>query len=222
MDFILEEKHKNILIIILSIVILLLTVFLLVFNKNKECEVVEKQEEVILEKEVVNEELVEEIEYVVDVKGAVKKSGVYKIKKGAIVDDVLKMAGLKSNASTVYINLSYELKDHDVIYIYTNTEVKNKNIKETCVCNNIDISDCVDSGIVSNGNINSTTNVSGKVNINTASLEELLSLDGVGESKALAIIEYRKTNKFNTIEDIKNVSGIGDSVYNKIKDNITV
>ena len=220
MDFILEEKYKNILIVILSIVILLLTIFLFLFKSKEECKVEEKGTDLILEKEVITDEMNEE-EYVVDIKGAVKKSGVYRVKKGTIVDDVIKLAGLKSNASTSYINLSYELKNHDVIYIYTKTEVKNKNIKESCNCNNVDISDCVDSGIVSNGE-GSVTNISGKVNINTASLEELLSLDGVGESKALAIIEYRNTNKFNNIEDIKNVSGIGESVYNKIKDSITV
>ena len=52
--------------------------------------------------------------------------------------------------------------------------------------------------------------------------EELLTLNGIGESKALAIIEYRNTSKFNTIEELMNVSGIGESLYNKVKDSITV
>lgn len=60
-----------------------------------------------------------------------------------------------------------------------------------------------------------------KININTASKEELLTLKGIGESKADKIIEYRNNELFNSIEDIKNISGIGDSIFEKIKDNIT-
>ena len=62
-----------------------------------------------------------------------------------------------------------------------------------------------------------------KLSINEASKEELMTLNGIGESKALSIIEYRNTNgSFKNIEEIKNVSGIGDAAYEKIKDNITV
>jgi competence protein ComEA len=64
--------------------------------------------------------------------------------------------------------------------------------------------------------------VSSLININTSSLDELLTLNGIGESKAVAIIEYRKNNKFTKIEDLMNVSGIGEALYNKVKDSITV
>ena len=65
--------------------------------------------------------------------------------------------------------------------------------------------------------------ITGKVNLNEADIEALQTLDGIGEVKAKAIIDYRdKNGPFKQIEDIKNVSGIGDSVYEKIKDNITV
>ena len=67
------------------------------------------------------------------------------------------------------------------------------------------------------------TTVSEKVNINTANLEQLQTLSGVGASKAQAILEYREKNgNFTKIEDIMKVSGIGNSVYEKIKDSITV
>ena len=59
------------------------------------------------------------------------------------------------------------------------------------------------------------------ININTASLEELTTLKGIGEQKAQKIIEYRKKTPFNTKEQIMEVSGIGKSIYDKIKDNIT-
>jgi len=60
------------------------------------------------------------------------------------------------------------------------------------------------------------------ININIATIDELQTIKGVGESKAKSIIEYRKENKFTKIEDIKNVSGIGDSLFEKIKDYITI
>lgn len=60
------------------------------------------------------------------------------------------------------------------------------------------------------------------VNINTASKEELMTLKGIGETTAEAIIEYRKENKFTKIEDIKNVKGIGDKKFEAIKEDIEV
>ena len=66
-----------------------------------------------------------------------------------------------------------------------------------------------------------TTN--NKVSINTATKEELMTLPGIGESKAKDIISYREKNgPFKTIEDLKKVSGIGDSIFAKIKENITI
>ena len=74
--------------------------------------------------------------------------------------------------------------------------------------------------IVSNDDANSDITY---VNINTASKEELVKLNGIGESKANAIVEYRNKNgNFTNIEDIQNVDGIGKALYEKIKDNIKV
>lgn len=232
-----DERKKDILIVTLIVVIIGLVVCVFVGLNKKEC--ITTNEDVLVKKDVdvqISEEKNEE--YYVDIKGAVKKPGVYKLSKGSIVNDVISMAGgLKSNASTKYINLSYEIKNHDVIYIYTNSEVKKIIIQEECICPEVEISKCENSSIITNSSDmiveNSTANndntvskeensVSSKININTATLEELMTLNGVGEAKALAIIEYRNTNKFTKIEDLMNVSGIGEALYNKVKDSITV
>jgi competence protein ComEA len=69
---------------------------------------------------------------------------------------------------------------------------------------------------------NSNDSISGKININLATKEELSTLPSIGESKAQNIIDYRKETPFETIDDIKNVKGIGDSLFEKIKDYIEV
>ena len=198
----------------------------------------------------------------VDIKGAVKKPGVYEIDDKKTINDVIKMAGgLKKNATTIDINLSKIVSKEMVIYISTKSEYNRLNkkiindnscrtsdnikIKESDVIVNdakeiaskdIFVSDYNNSTanktIISNNdiskesadnkesNINSNTN---KVNINTATIKEFLTLPGIGQSKAEKIIEYRENNgNFKSIVDIKNVSGIGDSLYEKIKDYITV
>ena len=168
----------------------------------------------------------EEEIYLVDIKGAINNPGVYKVPVGTRVNDVINAAGgLTDNADTSLINLSKLVIDEMVIIIYTKDEVQNSNLVNTvikvvekeCVCPNIENDSCINDKIT-----DTITNGSGKVNINTASMEELSKLDGIGESKAQAIIKYREENgNFKTIEDITNVSGIGSSVYEKIKDNIT-
>ncbi len=163
----------------------------------------------------------------VDLKGAVINPGVYKIEDGYIINDILKEAGgLKEDAYTDNINLSMKLSDEMVIYIYTQNEYNSQNIKkesEVCNCDEYKIDKCLSdssSMIVSNDDANSDNTY---VNINTASKEELGKLNGIGESKANAIVEYRNKNgNFTNIEDIQNVDGIGKALYEKIKDNIKV
>ena len=96
--------------------------------------------------------------------------------------------------------------DNTNVYIETNEKSEKEN-NEITVKENNDIIDEVQNN---------------KVNINTASKQELMSVSGIGSAKADSIIEYRKTNKFNTIDDIKNISGIGDSLFEKIKEYITI
>jgi len=161
----------------------------------------------------------------VDIKGAVKNPGVYTVESIAIINDVIKLAGgLTKDADTSLINLSKVVSNEMVIIIYTKEEVKNSNIVDTvievvekeCVCPNIQNDGCINTDI--NGEI---SNQGGLVNINTASLEELMTLPGVGQSKAEAIISYREVSPFLGIEDILKVSGFGDKLYEQIKIYIT-
>jgi len=162
----------------------------------------------------------------VDIKGAVNNPGVYEVDSDSRVIDVIKIAGdLTEDADTSIINLSKKVTDEMYIIVYTREEmnfykeklipVKTiiKEIEKKIVCPDKTNDACL---------TDSASDIEGKININTASKEELESLEGVGTSKAESIIEYRENNKFNSIEDIKKVSGIGDSLYEKIKDNIEV
>ena len=153
----------------------------------------------------------------VDIKGAVKNPGVYEIEVGTTTYDLIKLAGgLRSYADTSLINLSKKLNDEDVVIIYTIDEVASlttgdrsvKIVETECMCPKVSNVSCISN--------------SSKININTASVEELTKLNGIGKSKAEAIIEYRKNNHFNKPEDIMNVKGIGKSLYEKNKDLIGV
>ena len=174
-------------------------------------------------------EMTEEItNYTIDIKGAIKNPGVYTIDSNSNVNDVIKLAGgLTKEADTSLINLAKKVSDEMVIIVYTKEEVKNSNLVNTvikvvekeCVCPNIENDGCLNTEIQDN----ITNKEDGKlININTATKEELLTISGIGESKANNIIKYRETNgKFNSIEDIKNVDGIGDNLYETIKIYIT-
>ena len=152
----------------------------------------------------------------VDIKGEVKKEGVYKVTSGMTVNDVIKLAGgLKKSAFTKNINLSKRVFDEMVIIVYSKSSLNNNvnNNKNDALIKN------EEKALISSSNSSSNLSL---VNINTASIDELLTLSGIGNSKAEAIIKYRESNKFNTIDDIKNISGIGDSLFEKIKDYISV
>lgn len=241
-DVILEKKNFILIIsLILNGLLFSISGYLLWNNINYECE-----ECVTDNFGTVNSDETIKDEFYIEIKGAVKKPGVYLVSSNTIINDVITMAeGFTKKAYTKNINLSKKVSNELVIYVYTESEYKKLTekkietvvVKEECVCSSYEITDCTNSGsslVVPDENeendneINTTTNNeetssnSALVNINTASIDVLMTLDGIGESKANAIIEYRKETKFNTIEDIKNVSGIGESAFEKIKDNITV
>ena len=151
----------------------------------------------------------------VDIKGSVNKPGVYKFDiNDRVIDAINKAGGLTKNANTNNINLSQKLTNEMVVYVYSDNEIKKGNNKLTCntLCENniIEVNNCVE---------NSNKDL---ININTATLEELLTLPGIGESKAKNIIEYREENKFKNIEELMNVNGIGESLFEQIKNKITI
>lgn len=217
----LKKNKSNIIFIIVSALIFILFILSFVLPlipKEEKTEVIEKEETV----EKKNEE--DNKVFLVDIKGQIKGPGVYEMKSGERVNDVIKKAGgLTEKADTSLINLSQKIKDEMVIIVYSKEEVIKMTEEEPCVCpevNNACINDEDKAEIVASED-EVTTN--GKVSINEATKEELMTLEGIGAAKADSIIEYRNKNgKFKTIEDIKNVSGIGESVFEKIKNSITV
>ncbi len=169
----------------------------------------------------------------VDVKGAVAHPGVYEFSKGTVLDAITKAGGLLENADTNYLNLSKKLKDEMVILIYTKEEIadfENGNQLqlpiETCVCPEIKNDGCLkEEDVVTNRKEEETVTVEEGphvISILTATKEEWMLLPGIGETKANAIIEYRNTHGFQSIEDLKNVKGIGDSTFEKIKEYLTM
>lgn len=166
---------------------------------------------------------------VVHISGAVNKEGIVDLKENSrIADAIEKAQGLKEEACIDEINLAYVLEDGMKIHIPTKEEINSK--KETdsqeyiTKASGTNIED--DSKSTSNSSKSSsgtTLSKNSKININTATQTELETLPGIGPSTATKIINYREQQgKFKSIEDIKNVSGIGDSKFNNIKDLICV
>ena len=141
---------------------------------------------------------------VVEIKGEVKKPDVYILNENAIVKELIEAAGgLTENADLSNINRAKKLQNHELVYI-TNKNDITKDVK------------------VTNSESNTSQGISNNiVNINSATLEELKTLNGIGDSKAKSIIEYREQNGgFKSKEDIKNVSGIGEKMFERIKEQI--
>ena len=180
----------------------------------------------IITKEVREVAKQEEVKLYFDIKGSVKKPGVYEFTQGdRIIDAINKAGGLTKNATTNNLNLSKKLTNEMVIYVFNKNELTTtkafdqvNNVAE-CKCETIEVNNCVDKNTTNESTDNETT----KININTDSKEKLMTISGIGSSKADAIIEYRtKNGNFKTTEDIINVSGISKTIYDKIKDTITV
>lgn len=145
------------------------------------------------------EGIIEETKYqiCVDISGAVAEPGVYFLEEGARVYQVVELAGgLLEDADCDTINLAAFLKDGEKIRIYT--------MEEAAVLQEVQEN-------------------SGLVNLNTADMQQLCTLSGIGESRAKDIIAYRETHgSFENVEEIMNVNGIKETTFQKIRDKIVV
>ena len=223
------EKNK----IRISVVVIILLVGLGIYyylniTNEKEFSIFEEDSNnIILNKEETNEEMlstteIDENSIIVHITGEVVNPGIVKLKEGARLIDAIESAGGKTEkADYSKVNLAYILEDGSKIYVPSVDDKENQYSQGE----NSDlyaVSSIAGSSNSSEGQASGTKkNI--KVNINTAKQAELEKLPGVGPSMALKIINYRKENgKFASIEDLKKVSGIGDSKFNNLKDFVYV
>lgn len=152
--------------------------------------------------------------------GAVWNPGVYPVPEGSRLYQVIEQAGgICENADETYLNLAREVADGEQIVVPT--------LEETLAWKQEDTAGMREwlpyTEETAQRAVTPAQNQTGLVNINTASAEELTALNGIGESRAEAIIAYRNAHgQFTGIEEIKNVDGIKNGLYEKIKDKITV
>ena len=225
-----HRKEIIIGVISLLIIISIVTTTVISLNSSKKEEKEIKEVKVKKKKVSGNTDSIEKIK--VDIKGQINNPGIYELDKDSRVIDVIASAGgLTEHADTSVINLSKKIIDEMVIIIYSRAEVidfkKTKEIEEQvlekCIQKDEDAlknDACISDSTNSN---NDKQKVTGKVSLNKATKEELMTLTGIGEAKAKDIINYRdKNGGFKTIEDIKKVNGIGDNIFAQIKENITL
>ena len=205
-----DKKDKFIIALIIGIVIILSRNFI---NNQKKDELVfdNASSSVSIESnQLSNKETKEKIEnnnnttMKVHISGEINKAGVYDIKENYRLEDLVKDAGgLTNNADINRINLAMKLEDQMHVIIPNKNDQENNQTQDQLVTP-------VD------------TNQNKKININNADKNSLMTLPNIGDKRAEAIIEYRQKNKFNKIDDIKNVSGIGDKYFEAMKDMIVV
>lgn len=145
--------------------------------------------------------------------GAVEKEGVYVLPEGSRMADGIEAAGgFAGNADRSYHNLASCLSDGQKVYVPSLEETKELSAEQRLAGNGTELSGKTASGAEKRPD---------KVNLNTADAGALMTLDGIGEAKAMRILEYReKVGAFQSIEEIKNVSGIGDAMFERIKEDI--
>lgn len=197
------------------------TVKIVAHKKNLKKENIIKEKSKI-EKEKPKPQLVNDNLIMIDIKGLVKNPNVYQMNKGErVIDAINKAGGLLPKADTSLINLSLKVEDGMVIIVYSEDEVKNFSLylkaqkEREELCNKlINNNACINSKTVNEKSL--------KVSINKGTKEELSKLEGIGEAKAIAIIKKREEKPFTKLEDLKEVPGIGESLFAKIKENITL
>ena len=202
-----KEKYKPIIIVAVIVIIVISIIAIKIIDKHYEKN---QKTNTSIEQLIENNESENTKENIkIYITGEVQKEGVIELETGSrIADAIEKAGGLTDKANIKNVNLAYELQDGQKIYIPNKEEI------------NVENPEVIDDS--SDGVVNDTEKEQ-TININKADLNELQNLPGVGESIAQAIIKYREENgKFKNVEDLKQVSGIGDSKYAMIKDNIKI
>lgn len=144
--------------------------------------------------------------------GAVHTPGVYPMPEGSRICDLFEVAGgLTDSATDSYWNQARVLVDGEMIYVPTRKEAEERTVEERAAAAGM-------AGITEKDN-----DKDGKVNLNNASKEELMTLPGIGEARALAILSYRQENGgFSTVDELKQIAGIKDGIFSRIKDYIVI
>lgn len=207
---ILNKKQKIIIILIATFMLLFIGFYII--KKTSDSQYIELQTEQneLIENTITNEKtFTNKGKIIIHVIGEVKNRGIVEVEEGSRISDVIKAAGGTTNkADLSKINLAYIVEDGQKIYV---PSINDQEITENIT---------KDAG---ENVLEKDSNNSDKVNINTASQTELETLNGVGPSTALKVINYREENgKFEKIEDIKNVPGIGDAKFESLKEKICV
>ena len=193
-----KDKRKIVVLFIFFVIVGLIVFSKNIFGKSEKSDT-DFLEQVVVEDNKVEENELKDEKIKVHIVGEVNKPGLVELDVGSRIYDAIELAGgITNNADISKTNLAYILSDGEKIYIP-----------------NFEDDDNVSGIVQTNSNI--------KININTAKLGDLKNIPGVGDSTANSIIEYREKNgKFILIEDIQNVSGIGQSKFEKMKEYITV
>lgn len=205
-----EKKRMKIskeILIKIGIVILILIAIIYNFITSNSEEI--EYTNIIVNTIEVNKEMEEPETIKVYVAGAVNTPGVIELEEGSRIEDAINLAGgITKEANLSQVNLAYKMEDGQKLYI---PNINDKQIEYLTSGSGEEVVE--DASKLSNN----------KVNINKAGVEELGTLQGVGEALAQRIVNYREENgKFKTIEDLKNVSGIGEKKFESIKENIEV
>ena len=220
-----DLKNKKIIgLVIITIIIFIVSIFLYkqkssnAFKEEYMMEIFEEESNDNMEytetleedTTIINEDSIDRNKIIVEIKGEVAKPDVYQLEEGSIIKDLIDMAGgVTEEADLSKINRAEELLNHELIIIGN----INDETESSVVQNNSTYS--------SNGN--NSDKGSTLININTADLEQLKGITGIGNIKAQSIIDYREANGgFKSLEELKNVDGIGDKTFEKIKEQITL
>lgn len=231
-------RYRKLLIAVFVIIILISSGFFSIYRFNSQKKRTEKKKILLSSKKSSNvektnqkKEVKDDLYYKVDIKGEIQNPGLYTLKDGSRVSDVIELAGgLTINGDTSVINLSKKISDEMVIIIYSKEEVQNFSV--TKEVEKEVINQCQNSyeGVTNDACIHcdeqsdpSSQSDEAMISINSATIEQLQTLSGIGYEKAKGIVSYREEHgNFQKIDDLKNVNGIGEAIFDKIKNHITL